>query len=91
MIGHRKRLRASHSPAAKVLGRNRKLRDVIGRAGEIAALIFIVWIIFGAFVGWLIGIRGDRKTIQEGQPCGPGYVWTSTGGIDPDLSCEPER
>jgi hypothetical protein len=72
-------------------GKLRKLRGVIGRAGEIAAWIFVLWIVIGGFVGWLIGVPGDRKTIQEGQPCGPGYVWTSTGGIDPDLSCEKER
>ena len=51
------------------------------------------WMIVGLTTlhsfGWLNGMR--PQVIREGQPCGPGFVWRSTGGIDPDLSCERLR
>jgi hypothetical protein len=56
---------------------------------EILFWIVVVLTVASSFTNWLTGTK--RPSVQEGQPCGPGYVWTSTGGVDPDLSCERER
>lgn len=67
-----------------------KVRRLLVRGGEMAAAILLCWLFVGALVAWFIGLPSEPSP-KEGQPCGPGYVWTNTGGIDPDLSCERER
>jgi len=67
------------------------LRNMLGRAGEVVFWVFVVWVVVGSFVGWLLGISPHR--VSEGDPCGPAHHWTylRTDVTDPDLSCEPDR
>jgi hypothetical protein len=59
------------------------------RVLNVLAITFLLWIVLGSFVGWLLGLSPRRP--QEGDPCGPGYRWTRIGSPNnPDLSCERE-
>jgi hypothetical protein len=62
-----------------------------GRAWwEIAFWVLIALAAISSFIDWLTGSGPPRP--QEGQPCGPGYVWKNIAGPgDFDLSCERER
>jgi len=61
-----------------------RLRDIL-----IAGLL--LWSVLGGIAGCFFGT--PYRPIREGEPCGPGHVWTAVwSGVDgPDFSCEPER
>jgi len=61
------------------------------RIGYAVGLIFIVWVVLGSLVAWLLGVPSLYKP-KEGDQCGPHHHWVYVGfGDNPDLSCEADR
>jgi hypothetical protein len=62
------------------------------RAGEILCWIFVLCLMLGPWIAWLIGEPYRRNIVREGALCAPGYRWTYAQPrfADSDLSCEPD-
>jgi hypothetical protein len=46
------------------------------RAGEILCWIFVLCLMLGPWIAWLIGEPYRRNIVREGALCAPGYRWT---------------
>lgn len=64
----------------------------VGRAGEILTWIFLLALVLGPWIAWLIGEPYRRHIVREGELCGPGQRWTYAQPkfADSELSCEPD-
>jgi len=69
----------------------RSLRPSITRGIHGAFWLVIAVQVLGGFFLWVTG--RSEPSIREGQPCGPGFAWTTQqAGVSlPDLSCEPAK
>jgi hypothetical protein len=65
------------------------MKQKIGRVGEVLGWVFVLALVLGPWIAWLIG---EPYRHREGELCGPGYRWTYAQPkfADSDLSCEPE-
>jgi len=62
------------------------------RAGEILCWIFVLCLMLGPWIAWLIGEPYRRNIVRKGALCALGYRWTYAQPrfADSDLSCEPD-
>ena len=69
------------------------MKQKIGRVGEALGWIFVLALVLGPWIAWLIGEPYRHfHVVREGELCGPGYRWTYAQPkyADSNLSCEPE-
>jgi hypothetical protein len=69
------------------------MKQKIGRVGEVLGWIFVLALVLGPWIAWLIGEPyRPFDVVREGELCGPGYRWTYAQPkyADSVLSCEPE-
>ena len=66
-----------------------EMKQKIGRVGEVLGWVFVLALVLGPWISWLIA---EPSRHREGELCGPGYRWTYAQPkyADSDLSCEPE-
>jgi hypothetical protein len=68
------------------------MKQKIGRVGEVLGWIFVLALVLGPWIAWLIGEPYRHHVVREGDLCGTGHRWTYAQPkyADSDLSCEPE-
>jgi hypothetical protein len=69
-----------------------RVKQNIGRVGEVLGWIFVLSLVLGPWIAWFIGEPYRHHIVREGELCGPGQRWTYAQPkfADSDLSCEPE-
>jgi hypothetical protein len=69
-----------------------RVKQNIGRVGEVLGWILVLLLVLGPWIAWFIGEPYRHHIVREGELCGPGQRWTYAQPkfADSELSCEPE-